>query len=239
VSSLNQQIADLQEAVNHLNAALKSEEEKYKEQELEITNLHDRLEGALSKKLAELQALRQELEEVQGQNVTLKDKVGDLSKAVEKGRGKIGQFQSDFLAKLAEIVGDRQDLRVVGDRFIFQSEVLFDRGSADLGIEGQKQLDKLATALKEIAEKIPSSVPWVLRVDGHTDQLPIKTSHFPSNWELSSARAISVVRYLISQGINPKNLVAAGFGEFQPLGETREADSMARDRRIEFKLDQR
>ncbi len=238
-SSLTQQIADLQEAIAHLNTALKSEEEKYKDQELEITNLNNRLEDALSKKLAELQALRQELEEMHGQNVALKGKVGDLSKAVDQGKGKLGQFQSDFLAKLAEIVGDRQDLRVVGDRFIFQSEVLFDRGSADLGVEGRKQLDKLAAALKDISTKIPSSLSWILRVDGHTDQLPISTSHFPSNWELSSARAISVVRYLISQGINAKNLVAAGFGEFQPLSEDSGNDALARNRRIEFKLDQR
>lgn len=238
-SSLTQQITDLQEAIAHLNAALKSEEEKYKDQELEISNLNNRLESALSRKLAELLALRQELEEMQGQNVALKGKVGDLSKAVEQSKGKLGQFQSDFLAKLAEIVGDRQDLRVVGDRFIFQSEVLFDRGSADLGLEGRKQLDKLAIALKEISAKIPSSVSWILRVDGHTDQVPISTSHFPSNWELSSARAISVVRYLISQGISAKNLVAAGFGEFQPLSDDSGNDIMARNRRIEFKLDQR
>ncbi len=116
---------------------------------------------------------------------------------------------------------------------------MFNRGSADLGIEGRKQLDNLATALKEISAQIPSSISWILRVDGHTDQLPIKTSQFPSNWELSSARAISVVRYLISQGINARNLVAAGFGEFQPLSDDKGSDAMARNRRIEFKLDQR
>ena len=252
--SLSQQITELQEAITHLNAALKAEEVKYKEQELELANLHRRLEDTLAKKLMELEALRHELEGVQGENVGLKVQLDDLSqkKGIDPGKlglekGTLGQFRSDFLSKLVKVLGDRQDIRVVGDRFVFQSEVLFDRGSAELGREGHEQLDKLAVALKEIAAKIPSSIHWILRVDGHTDTMPIKRAQFPSNWELSSGRAISVVRYLISQGIDPKNLVAAGFGEFQPLeskGDAKESladaeKSMARNRRIEFRLDQR
>ena len=225
--SLSQQITELQEAINHLNSALKAEETKYKEQELELANLHRRLEDTLAKKLIELEALRRELEGVQGENVLLKVQVDDLSQ--KKGvdptqltseKGQLGQFRSDFLSKLVKVLGDRHDIRVVGDRFVFQSEVLFDRGSAELGKDGHEQLDKLAVALKEIAAKIPPSIQWVLRVDGHTDTIPIKRPQFPSNWELSSARAISVVHYLISQGIEAKNLVAAGFGEFQPLEST-------------------
>jgi chemotaxis protein MotB len=256
--NLSQQITELQEAIVHLNAALKAEEVKYKEQELELANLHRRLEDTLAKKLMELEALRRELEDVQGENVGLKVQLDDVSQKkgidpenVESGKGTLGQFRSDFLSKLVKVLGDRQDIRVVGDRFVFQSEVLFDRGSAELGREGHEQLDKLAVALKEIAAKIPPSIHWILRVDGHTDTIPIKRTLFPSNWELSSARAISVVRYLISQGIDPKNLVAAGFGEFQPLeskgetkGDAKESStdvekSMARNRRIEFRLDQR
>jgi chemotaxis protein MotB len=256
-TNLTQQISELQEAITHLNSALKAEEAKYKEQELELANLHRRLEDTLAKKLTELDALRRELESVQGENVMLKVQVDELGQ--KKGavpgdpaseKGKLGQFRSDFLAKLVKVLGDRQDIRVVGDRFVFQSEVLFDRGSAELGKEGHEQLDKLGVALKEIAAKIPPSIHWILRVDGHTDTIPIKRQQFPSNWELSSARAISVVRYLISQGIDPKNLVAAGFGEFQPLevrAEVKEGKensmelekAMARNRRIEFRLDQR
>jgi chemotaxis protein MotB len=256
-ASLAQQIAELQEAIVHLNSALKSEEAKYKEQELELANLHRRLEDALAKKLAELEALRHELESAQGENVQLKVQVDDLSQkkgispeALASEKGQMGQLRSDFLTKLVKVIGSRQDIRVVGDRFVFQSEVLFDRGSAELGKEGLEQLDKLAVALKEIAAKIPPTIHWVLRIDGHTDAVPIKRQQFPSNWELSSARAISVVKYLISQGIDPKNLVAAGFGEFQPLEpktETKEKGkestieaekAMARNRRIEFRLDQ-
>lgn len=256
-ANLSQQISELQEAIAHLNSALKSEEAKYKEQELELANLHRRLEDTLAKKLAELEALRREIETVQGENVLLKVQVDDLSQkkgitpeALAMEKGQIGQLRSDFLTKLVKVIGNRQDIRVVGDRFVFQSEVLFDRGSAELGKDGLEQLDKLAVALKEISAKIPPSIHWVLRIDGHTDTVPIKRQQFPSNWELSAARAISVVKYLISQGIDPKNLVAAGFGEFQPLdsksdtkdkgkesaGETEKA--MARNRRIEFRLDQ-
>lgn len=249
-ASLSQQIAELQEAISHLNSALRTEEAKFKEQELELANLHRRLEDTLAKKMVELEALRKELEGVQGENVLLKVQVDDLGQkkgVTSEGVTSLGQFRSDFLAKLTKALGDRQDIRVVGDRFVFQSEVLFDRGSAELGKEGHEQLDKLAVALKEISSKIPSSIRWILRVDGHTDSIPIKRQQFPSNWELSSARAISVVRYLISQGIDPKNLVAAGFGEFQPLEPRSDAKedsmgvekSMARNRRIEFRLDQR
>ncbi|MBM3469012.1 MAG: peptidoglycan -binding protein [Alphaproteobacteria bacterium] len=248
-ASLSQQVAELQEAITHLNAALKSEEAKSKEQELELANLHRRLEDALAKKLSELETLRKELERVQGENVLLKVQVDDLGQKKTtdpdlQGAEKVqlGQFRSDFLTKLVKVLGDRQDIRVVGDRFVFQSEVLFDQGSAELGKDGLEQLDKLVVALKEISSKIPPSIHWILRVDGHTDTVPIKRAHFPSNWELSSARAIAVVRYLISQGLEPKNLVAAGFGEFQPLeskGESTGPTAMARNRRIEFRLDQR
>jgi chemotaxis protein MotB len=126
-------------------------------------------------------------------------------------------------------------VRVVDDRFVFQSEVLFSIGSAELGEEGQKQLNELIKALKEIGSKIPPEINWILRVDGHTDKHPIKSAQFPSNWELSAARAIAVVQYMIKKGINGKHLVAAGFGEFQPIN----VEEVDRNRRIEFKLDQR
>lgn len=151
---------------------------------------------------------------------------------------RVGKFRSEFFAQLQKILGERNDIRVVGDRFVFQSEVLFAVGSAELGNEGQKQLDQLINALKEIGTKIPKHIQWVLRVDGHTDKRPIKSSQFPSNWELSSARAIAVVQYMIKQGIDGKHLVAAGFGEHQPLSDAKDRE-LDKDRRIEFKLDQR
>ena len=161
-------------------------------------------------------------------NVALASKVQELAR-----------YRSDFFGRLRETLGDRQDIRVVGDRFVFQSEVLFDSGSAELATEGRRQLARLATALKEIAAKIPDDLNWVLRVDGHTDRNPIFTSQFPSNWELSTGRAISVVKFLVSQGISAKHLAATGFGEFQPLDPGNDEVAFRRNRRIELKLTQR
>jgi chemotaxis protein MotB len=159
-------------------------------------------------------------------NVALAQRVQELSR-----------YRSDFFGKLRDILGNRPDIRIVGDRFVFQSEVFFDSGQAVLRPEGRAELDKLATALLDLEKQIPSEINWVLRVDGHTDTRPLSgTTQFKTNWDLSAARAISVVQYLISKGVPPQRLVAAGFGEFQPIdaGTTEEAHS--RNRRIELKL---
>jgi chemotaxis protein MotB len=166
--------------------------------------------------------------------------IGDFEKEQSKHNNaiRVGKFRSEFFAQLQKILGTRNDIRVVDDRFVFQSEVLFDVGSAELGNEGKKQLDQLINVLKEIGSKIPEHIHWVLRIDGHTDKRPIKSAQFPSNWELSSARAIAVVQYMIKQGIEGKHLVAAGFGEYQPLNDAKDRE-LDKDRRIEFKLDKR
>lgn len=130
-------------------------------------------------------------------------------------------------------------MRIVGDRFVLQSEVFFDAGSAQLRAEGRGELDKLAGLVAEFERTIPADLAWVLRVDGHTDRRPIATAPFPSNWELSAARAISVVQYLIARGLSPQRLVAAGFGEFQPLDPADGEDAFRRNRRIELKLTER
>jgi len=162
-------------------------------------------------------------------NVALAQRVQELSR-----------YRSDFFGKLRDILGNRPDIRIVGDRFVFQSEVFFDSGQAVLRPEGRAELDKLATALLDLEKQIPSEINWVLRVDGHTDTRPLSgTTQFKTNWDLSAARAISVVQYLIAKGVPPQRLVAAGFGEFQPIdpGTTEEAHS--RNRRIELKLTER
>ena len=161
-------------------------------------------------------------------NVALASKVQELAR-----------YRSEFFGRLREVLGARKDVRIVGDRFVFQSEVLFETGSAELGGAGQRQLSDLARALIEIAVRIPKNLPWVLRVDGHTDRIPIHTPEFPSNWELSTARAISVVRFLIEQGISADHLAATGFGEFQPLDPGSTEEALRRNRRIELKLTQR
>ena len=136
-------------------------------------------------------------------------------------------------------LGNRPGIRIVDDRFVFQAEVLFASGSATLEDDGRPQMAQLAQTLLEIAREIPEDIPWVLRVDGHTDRIPIFNGQFPSNWGLSSARAISVVRFLIDQGVPPERLVAAGFGEFQPIDPSHDEIALRRNRRIELKLTSR
>ena len=149
------------------------------------------------------------------------------------------RYRSDFFGRLREQLKDRKDIRVVGDRFVFQSEVLFPSGQATMTPEGLAAIDQLATAIIELEKAIPREIDWALQVDGHTDIRPISSSQFPSNWELSSARATSVVKYLISRGVSPTRLVAAGYGEFQPLEEGSSEEVLRRNRRIELKLTNR
>jgi chemotaxis protein MotB len=162
-------------------------------------------------------------------NVALAQRVQELSR-----------YRSDFFGKLRDILGNRPDIRIVGDRFVFQSEVFFDSGQAVLRPEGRAELDKLASALLDLEKQIPSEINWVLRVDGHTDTRPLGgTSQFKTNWDLSAARAISVVQYLIGKGVPPQRLVAAGFGEFQPIDPGTTDEAYSRNRRIELKLTER
>ena len=148
------------------------------------------------------------------------------------------KFRSDFFGKLREILGNRPDVRIVGDRFVLQSEVFFDVGKAELLPTAKTELDKVGDALGGLEKQIPADIAWVLRVDGHTDVRPI-SGQFKSNWDLSAARAIAVVQYLISKGVSPQHLVAAGFGEFQPIDVNKTEDAYKRNRRIEFKLTER
>jgi chemotaxis protein MotB len=162
-------------------------------------------------------------------NLALAQKVQELTK-----------YRSDFFGKLRQILGNRPDMRIVGDRFVLQSEVFFDTGKADLKPAGTAELDKVAAALLQLEQQIPANIAWVLRVDGHTDVRPIAPGGlFKSNWDLSAARAIAVVQYLIAKGVTPKRLVAAGFGEFQPIDPANTPEAYSKNRRIEFKLTER
>ena len=158
-----------------------------------------------------------------------------LAKQVQE----LQRYRSDFFGRLRELLRDRKDIRVVGDRFVFESEVLFPSGQATMTVEGLGAIDQLATAIVELERSIPREIDWALQVDGHTDIRRIASPQFPSNWELSSARATSVVKYLITRGVPPKRLVAAGYGEFQPLEEGTTEEVLRRNRRIELKLTNR
>jgi chemotaxis protein MotB len=210
-----------------------------------------------SRALAQVELLNQQIAALRRQLAALEDALEASEKKDKEAQGRIAdlgqrlnvalaqrvqelsRYRSEFFGRLRAILGNRQDIRVVGDRFVFQSEVLFDTGSAAIRPEGKVELDKLATALSELEKQIPPEIAWVLRIDGHTDVRPISSPQFPSNWELSSARAISVVQYLISRGISPQRLVAAGFGEFQPLDAGTTEEAYRRNRRIELKLTER
>ncbi|HXG78875.1 MAG TPA: peptidoglycan -binding protein [Methyloceanibacter sp.] len=191
----------------------------------------------------QIASLQEALEASEAKDKESQAKIADLGQrlnvALAKKVQELNRYRSDFFGKLKEALGDRPDFQVVGDRFLFPSDVLFDSGSSSIKPEATTQLDKLAAALNELEGKIPQDIAWVLRVDGHTDIKPIATPEFPSNWELSSARAISVVRYLMLQGVPPNRLVAAGFGEFQPIDPGESDEALRKNRRIELKLTER
>jgi chemotaxis protein MotB len=196
--------------------------------------------AALRRQIAALEDALQASEKRDKESETRIADLGQrLNVALARRVQELSRFRSDFFGQLRKLIGDRDDIRIVGDRFVFQAEVFFASGSADIGIDGQAQLDKLADALLQLEKQIPNDIAWVLRIDGHTDNRPIATPQFASNWELSSARAISVVKYLIGKGVQAKHLVAAGFGENQPLAEGAAEDDLRRNRRIELKLTER
>ena len=149
------------------------------------------------------------------------------------------KYRSEFFGKLRDALEKRDDIKVVGDRFVLPSDVLFDSGSAELSANAQTQLDKLVNTIRDVSQKIPENIEWVLRIDGHTDRVPIATDRFPSNWELSSARALAIVKYLVSQGIPAKHLSANGFGQYQPVDTADTPEARAKNRRIEFQLTNR
>ncbi len=161
-------------------------------------------------------------------NVALAQKVQELAR-----------YRSDFFGRLREILGDRPDVKIVGDRFVLPAEVLFETGQANLTPEGRAEIDKIALALTEVAREIPPEIPWVLRIDGHTDKRPISSTQFKSNWDLSAARAIAVVQYLAAKGFAPQHLLAGAFGEFQPIDEGDSEEALRRNRRIELKITER
>ncbi|MBS7540200.1 peptidoglycan -binding protein [Ancylobacter lacus] len=223
----------------------------------ELTRQLGQQQDAVAQALAQVDLLNQQIAALRRQMAALEEalqaseqkdkesqaKLADMGRrlnlALAQRVQELTRFRSEFFGRLRAILGDRPDIRIVGDRFVFQSEVFFDPGAAALRPESVPALDKLADAIKGLEAEIPADLPWVLRVDGHTDNRPISTPQFPSNWELSAARAIAVVQYLVSRGVQPVHLVAAGFGEYQPIDPADTDEARARNRRIELKLTER
>jgi chemotaxis protein MotB len=223
-----------------LGKALDSEKQVSARALAQIEVLNQQI-SALRRQLA---ALEDALDASEKRDKESQNRIADLGQrlnvALAQRVQELSRYRSEFFGRLRAILGNRPDIRIVGDRFVFQSEVFFDTGQAVLLPEGRTELEKVATALTELDKQIPAEIAWVLRVDGHTDARPIINSlQFKSNWELSSARAISVVQYLISLGLPAQRLVAAGFAEFQPLDPAPNDDAYRRNRRIELKLTER
>lgn len=223
----------------------------------ELTNQLDSEKRLTARALAQVEVLNQQIAALRRQLGAIQDALESSEKKGRDAQGQIAdlgqrlnlalaqrvqelsRYRSDFFGRLRTILGNRPDVRIVGDRFVFQSEVFFDTGQAVLRPEGRTELDTLASALIELERKIPGEIAWVMRVDGHTDTRPVSGLTFKSNWDLSASRAISVVQYLISKGVSPQRLVAAGFGEFQPIDPENTEAAYSRNRRIELKLTER
>jgi chemotaxis protein MotB len=206
----------------------------------QVALLNEQL-AALRQQLAGIAAALQASEAKDKQSeVTIADLGKRLNLALAQKVEELARYRSEFFGRLRELLGNRKDITIVGDRFVFQSEVLFAPASADINDGAKQQLDTLATTLLDIAKTIPENLPWILRVDGHTDALPIHTLQFPSNWELSTARAVAVTKYLVARGVPPDRLAPTGFGEFHPLDpHATTDDARRRNRRIELKLTDR
>ena len=245
---------DLRQTVAQLSATLQASNVSREEMAARVRELEGKLAEAggadaelLNQQVAalrqQLAALQEALAASEAKDKEQQAQIVNLSKRLNAALAskveELARYRSEFFGRLREILGNRSDVRVQGDRFIFQSEVLFDTASDELGADGRRQLQHLAGALKEIAAKIPPDIDWILLVEGHTDVRPIKGGRFASNWELSTARALSVVHLLQSEGIPPERLGAAGYGPFHPLDTGYGEEALARNRRIELKLTSR
>ena len=236
---LNQIIGERSRLLDNMqvkNQELKSLYEKEEENKLTIFELNRNVDK-LNKRLAELSKLLIASEEEDKKNKIKIENLGKrLNQALASKVQELSKYQSIFFKKVKEAVGDREDVIISGDRFIFPSEIFFESGSDIIQSNGMEKLSNIASSLNEISQNIPIDIDWVLRIDGHTDKMPISNNEFKSNWHLSSSRAINIVNFLIKNGISPGRLVAAGFGEFSPLVEGNNEIAYQRNRRIEIKL---
>ncbi|MGB3314408.1 MAG: peptidoglycan -binding protein, partial [Albidovulum sp.] len=234
VALLNEQIAALRGQLGALQDLLDSSDARDVEAKVQIDALGTRLNSALAQVAAE-QKRRAELEEAERLRLEAE------AKALKEETKELAQYRSEFFARLSRVLSGREGVRVVGDRFVFSSEVLFEPASADLAAEGRSQIAGVVATLRDVAAEIPPEVDWIIRVDGHTDNVPLSgTGRYRDNWELSQGRALSVVRFMQdSLGFPPDRLAATGFGEYHPVAEGDSPDALAQNRRIELKLTER
>ncbi len=227
VALLNEQVSALRGEMGRLQALLDLENDADVTANVQIETLTQDLNTAMARALlAERRAGA--LEEAELERLA--------AEAVELER-----YRSDFLGLLRNVLEGVEGVRIEGDRFVFSSEVLFEQGAAELSADGQREIAKVASILRDVAGDIPEGIDWVIRVDGHTDNVPVSgNGAFANNWELSQARALSVVLYMVNfLGIPPERLAANGFGQYQPLNPANTPDARAQNRRIELKLTER
>jgi chemotaxis protein MotB len=232
-------IQDLVAIVGEGKEALEKEKKLSASAYAEVKNLSQQIDTLKNKLTSISRALQLEEQKTAGQETQLANLGERLNTLLAERVNELEQYRSEFFGRLRQVLVKSPDIRIEGDRFILPSALFFASASATLGEQGKQELNKLAQTLNEISVAIPGDINWILRVDGHTDQLPIHTLRFPSNWELSTARAVSVVRYLAEQGIPPKRMAAAGFGEFHPVDPGQSETAYQRNRRIELKLTRR
>ena len=239
IKALNLRKNELEEETAQKNRQIDNERKISEEAKAHIAVLTAQTEK-MTKELAQLSA---QLDKAEAKDKEKEAQIVDLGKKLNRAlaakASELSSYRSEFFGTLREILKNRDDIRIVGDRFVFQSELFFKSGSAFLENNGKKQLNVLAKTIKELQKKIPAKISWVLRVDGHTDNIPIHNELYSSNWQLSSDRAIAVVQYLIEQGVPARYLVAAGFGEHQPIDRKNTENARRKNRRIEFKLTER
>src|SRR6185312_3206644 len=236
VAALGAGTGDKDATIAGLNSQLDNQKQLSAEADAQVALLNQQL-AALRTQIG---ALETALNASEAKDTQSKTAIADLGRRLNLALAQrvqdLSRYRSDFFGRLRQVLENRADIHVVGDRFVFQSELLFPAGQATISDDGKAELASLADALKQIAAEIPPDINWVLRIDGHTDKRPISTPQFPSNWELSAARAISVAKFLVSQGIDPTRLVPAGFGEFKPIDPADTPEAYAKNRRIEFRL---
>jgi chemotaxis protein MotB len=235
---LEKEIAELGQRAETSEQAVIAERELSESARAQVALLNRQL-AALREQVAQLNAALEASETaVEEQRVEIANLGERLNAALATKVQELARYRSEFFGRLRQVLGDHPNIRIVGDRFVFQSEVLFPSGSADIEPDGQRQLLQVAELIMQLADEIPSDIDWVLQVNGHTDPVPIATGQYASNWELSAARAIAVVRLFTAHGIPPTRLAAAGFAEFNPLVDGDTAEAYRRNRRIEIKLTQ-
>ncbi len=220
------------------NLKINNEKELNAELNMDVNNLNKNIKKLNSKLLEVENALDLSMEDVKNKNVQVKDLNKKLNIAIKDKIGELAEFRSEFFGRLKKIIGDEEQIIVVGDRFVLQSEIFFSSGSALIEDKGTLKIIEIANLLKSITSKIPENIDWLIQVEGHTDNIPISNKDYPSNWELSTARAISVAKIMINNGIEPNRINVAGYGEFRPLVDNKSKIDREKNRRIELKLTQ-